>query len=247
MPEKYNTIVEKNYCSCPNWKYQRKPPSQRDCKHLIQQRGYVNNRNTQTYTYTQFKPKFQLISETIPKKPITDTTLYTFSRKFDGIRVMFHKGELVTRNGVKLTGFKYYGSKRFRNIPPLDCELCHISREGHNQVMAALDNNDWSYLKLGVIDTMQETLPFSDRYRIIQQLRLPKDGFFKIQQFAFYKNMTVQQSLPKLISLCQSKNFEGIIVRKWSAFYDSSGKRNNLVIFKVKPSNLYKEHRKYPG
>ena len=40
----YETDLDRNYCSCPAWKFQRKPALQRTCKHIEQFRAAAAKR-----------------------------------------------------------------------------------------------------------------------------------------------------------------------------------------------------------
>jgi ATP-dependent DNA ligase len=234
----YKTDVRENYCSCKAWKYQRKHNPSRDCKHLIKKRGFALP-PSDGYEYTKTKPKFMLLSETVPKKPILNVEDYVFSRKYDGIRAALKTdGELITRGGVVLSDFDMKYKPPFQ----LDGELCHLQNEGHVDVMKALDKKQYNDLIFRVFDlwpSKNECIPYVDRYNMLFDMHQywPKTKMELVSHHDFESDSgsTLQDQIKTLVKDCSAQKFEGIVVRLKDGCYISSGKRDNKVIFKVKP------------
>ena len=246
----YQTSLMKNTCSCLGWKYQRKPPHLRSCKHL-RQLGQEPSAQNAPYEYRAMDPALpptpMLVAQSPPLTPLNPKE-YLFSRKYDGIRVWFDGELLTTRNGVILTG----APKKLRllSLPPLpheiavlDGELVHRTIDSHYAVMESVNNRRWSDLRFQVFDfvprSVHSELPFLDRYRLL--LTLQKHAWKSlqpticlVQQNAFLPHVSVQQQLPFLMSQCSEQNQEGIVVRQKQHTYDRNGKRVKTAMFKVK-------------
>lgn len=233
----YETDVQNNYCSCKAWKFQKKPNAVRDCKHLIKKRGFALP-DVPGYSYKKSKPKFMLLSETVPATPIYNTEDYVFSRKYDGIRVALNtRGELITRGGVVLSELNMRYKPKFQ----LDGELCHVLEEGHVHVMKALDDkNQYQNLVMRVFDfwpAKNQCIPYVDRYEMLLDMKSnwPKNNLKLVKQNEFHDTVSLQQQINHLLRECVDQRLEGIVVRNKYSCYISDGERNNETIFKAKP------------
>jgi ATP-dependent DNA ligase len=239
----YVTDVSKNACSCKHWKYQRRPPDNRDCKHLIELRGFnlKQSSSSSMYTYAERKPDFMLLAQKCPKKKLYASE-YVFSRKYDGIRIKITKdGKLITRNGVILN-FPSIGKFEY----DLDGELCmkEMNKQGHANVMREINEKKNLFnLNVYVFDVFVENVPFLERNELLDEISKswPKNNNIKtvriqkiVQHEFLLTNDFVQDELPHLIKECIKHNFEGIVVRIKNGLYNFEKRRNGLVMFKVK-------------
>ena len=222
----YETDVATNYCSCLAWKFQRRPPNSRDCKHLIKLRGPLQGGSE--YQYVD-RPKFHLLAQNVPTKPL-DASRYVFSRKFDGIRVQIRpNGDVVSRAGVVLP-IKI----RTRSRHPLDAELCVADQEGHARCMEALDRGDTDRLVARVFDYWpSKRTTFEARYHDLLGMTMPRNVEL-VAQHRFGPG-TVQKQLVDLLRDCEDRHMEGVVVRSLDALYRVDGKRSSKEMFKSKP------------
>lgn len=233
----YKTDVAENYCSCKSWKYQSKPNSVRDCKHLIEMRGFALP-PSEGYKYTKTKPTFMLLSETVPKKSIQNVEDYSFTIKYDGIRVKLNTdGELITRSGIFLSDYNMNYKPPFQ----LDGELCHLRKEGHVNVMKAIDQKKYNQLVMRVFDFLPaqtECISYTDRYDMLFDIHhvWPNKKIQLVAQHEFLINgSNLQQQIKGLVADCREQGFEGVVVRSKDSCYTTTGRRDNKIIFKVKP------------
>ena len=258
----YTTNVDTNYCSCKHWKYQRKPVSARDCKHLIANRGFALQ-SVDEYEYVQNKPAFMLLSENIPKRPIMQVENYLFSRKFDGIRCALDTdGRFISRGGVLLFDIPF--------TPPfqLDGELCHRNTEGHVHVMKALDKKQYHLLVFRAFDLWPPVITttnnnkktsrrrertrrkrgthmvlavdasYATRYKMLQEIvtNNSKNEFITLVTQHDFSNTgtSLQEQVNTILEKYQANGFEGVVVRCKTSPYTNSGRRDNTVMFKAK-------------
>ena len=225
-----NYIVKplSNYCSCPAWKFQKKPPSKRTCKHLQN-----NQRSSQgdEYVYSKQKPQFAHVSNQ-PPKVTPDHRSLCWSRKYDGIRVLVSKQgqELTTRNGVVLTPKHYDSSQTLSSNPEhvFDAELVtiHGNRSTHAQVMQHVSNQEWHLLCLKIFDLYpttkrQRDMTFQQRQQFIQK------------HVDRYPGSVVQQHPMDELPRFDRTHWEGHIVRTHSSPYRFNS-RSNKTGWKVK-------------
>ena len=112
----YVTDIEKNYCSCMAWKYQKIHPNQRTCKHL----DNVRTTEIKKLGVKQSAPKLMLFSSSIANV----SPGWVWSEKYDGIRVLWTGSELISRGGITLGGHPW----KLPNNVKLDGELWSRSK-----------------------------------------------------------------------------------------------------------------------
>jgi ATP-dependent DNA ligase len=229
----YQVDIIKNTCECKSWKYQRKPIHARTCKHLDSLRPAPLVDDTYSllkYPVTKVKDDyFQLISSHVPRRKMDDAiTMFTFSTKYDGIRIRLRDGMATTRGGmtIDLKSMKLPFGMEGDELE-YDCELIHRTKPGHRNVMTELDKNHLKNLDVRAFDLIDSQLTFQDRYRLLTSRLL--DTRFRVTQFPI-KNWN---HLMKELRSVLAKGEEGLVIRNGRSKYTRSH-RSVKNAFKLK-------------
>jgi predicted nucleic acid-binding Zn finger protein len=223
----YTLDMASRHCSCKSYQYLQTEHGDRNCKHL-------NSLCCPSYAivYTKQKQAFQLISETVPKKPATYRD-WIYSRKHDGIRVRVEGTFAWTRGGMKIDLASIW-------TPPVglsyDAELCiaGMGPSSHDLVLAAILAGKLQCVRLLLFDLFDPTGRSTCAQRLLRlwSLPIPTEYLVQYQMVHLWRGPSF---LTRLAALnIGSPECEGVVVRNPGAVYDGSGSRSNRSIFKVK-------------
>lgn len=227
---KHTIDIGRRYCSCKSYKYRQTQHRDRNCKHL-------NSLCTPSYvvTYTKEPQDFQLISDVVPKKRSVYAD-WIFSQKHDGIRVRVRGTSAWTRGGMRidLTGIWTPDD----DIPySYDAELCTLANvpSSHDQVLSCVLSGKIRSLRLCVFDIIDPTRTFGQRLMMLSEVQMPVENRVRYHMV----NLRGSSLLTRLKNMnIGSTECEGVIIRNPSSYYDTSGRRSNRSIFKVKSRTL---------
>jgi len=166
---------------------------------------------------------WQLASAVRPKRNGSNVC---YSRKYDGIRIEVNtQGVLLSRNGYILpSDLLPKWAKRCKYN--LDGELVTHKDSTHTKVIKALHRGDYEYLKLMVFDVKVPDVPFSERLELLAKC-VPKAN--RVQQKKIVNDSTISDAMAE----CETKGYEGIVVRSLQAPY-TCGRQSNKVMYKIK-------------
>lgn len=234
-PDKTYTIdISKNTCSCPHWKYQRKPVHLRTCKHLDKYRTLENESSDDKVRYTNKRRDdyFLLIADYPPSSIVGQTLLY--SEKYDGIRISL-KGHLgTTRGGIEID-LKELKLPFVQSNLEFDCELVMSTgtKTSHNSVMIEVNSNRIHNLTVKVFDLIDYERTFQERLDTLNET--VGDPYL-----VKYRMVTDWETLRDSLLSIQSEGGEGLVVRNVNGMY-IRGRRSTKNAFKIKRMKILNE------
>lgn len=221
------------FCTCPAFKFQRRPVRDRTCKHI--QAYFPDHQNLPDLYPVQkvAKPDFFLLAELNPERPPKDIESFLWSVKLDGVRVLYDKKQLVTRGGMTVRAPK----ELLRGLPKnlaLDCEL-YAGKNTLNKVIAAMQVGPpdpfWNHIQVMVFDTPEyPDEPFLERYQRLLEHREdhPKEVWKLVPQHRVRSFESLSERLDQLTEAGE----EGIVLRHKDALYQPG--RNSKMALKWK-------------
>jgi ATP-dependent DNA ligase len=160
---------------------------------------------------------------------------WLYSHKHDGIRVCVDGTSALTRGGMRIDLSSIW------TPPPgylYDAELCVAGTEykdhNHDVVLSYILAGKVHLLRLLLFDLIDPTgiLTCGQRLLRLWSLSIPDHHLVRYQMVHVRKGSPFRARLARL--RIGSMECEGVIVRNPSSMYDSSGKRTNRSVFKIK-------------
>jgi len=218
----YVTNKETGFCSCPSWKFQRKPTNARICKHL-KLAGYVVPTQIET-TWESKRPKPRLMLAGSNRRLIQDGWLG--SEKLDGVRGYWTGSEMLSRSGLVIDI-----PDRIREtmtVQAVDGEF-FIDRNRLPEVIVATQSNRLSRRWVGVefyVFDIHCGGTFLQRYQTI------------IRTYSYVCRHTAIQTrdVEAYLRSIQARGGEGIIMRDPIGLYVPG--RNVHSVIKIKPESF---------
>lgn len=225
----YGTDVEKHWCGCPHFKYQKKPISQRMCKHLLRM-GAKYIPALHDWPKKVPKPHIMLYGDNV-KKYVKNG--WYCSEKLDGVRGYYDGTRMISRNGNTIDipdRIRKYLSKQYK----VDGEFFKTRKTFHDVVKAIQSpksSKDWEGIEFYVFD-IHNSMVFFDRYMLIHNV-YP----FYCKQYIIHTD-----DIDRELKLIENKGGEGLILRNPQGLYQP-GRSNDII--KLKP--IHTGHAKYLG
>ena len=234
----YTTDVDKGYCSCPAWKYQRVHPSNRTCKHLDRARGVIHKNSQSKHNIL-----FMLVANAPPAgwSPADDGWVY--QRKFDGNRVaLLPGGTIVSRGGYVMP----ISMPSYRGRHTLDCELVAspvvhtrvgqwlvwrgdgdggleravLGRSRHTNVSAAINKGEFTLVAFDLVPRTGAKTKLEQRLKTLVGVVAETRGLCLCETYTQYIDYELLE-------------WEGVVARRLGTPY-VHGKRRRAVCFKLK-------------
>ena len=208
---RYRTDPKRGFCSCPSWIYQRKPASERTCKHL---KRLVPD--TGDWKRTDEVPSLMLCARNAERKAMPG---WFCSEKLDGIRGRFiaKRGILVTRRGIVVRA----PPRIVRVLEPLrydvDGEFWSKTKSRQQILDAVLSGNRWTGIDFFAFDCVIHGRPrmrFTDRYRLL--LRAASSSGLKL--IPHVQKRTAEQ-IWALLNKVAKKGGEGLVMKDPDGIY----------------------------
>ena len=232
--KKYQIDLKKQFCTCPAWKYQTLPPSERVCKHLIEA-GVDKPRQVPGTARKNRRSdlRFLLVAEghQIKTDFLFDSNWW-LSQKYNGVRGMFVHNKLYTRSGNLVPAKLIRNFNDFSEDRVYDGELvtCDVNDTSHTKVMSCINTQKLdSLIFLAFDDITNENKSFVERYDRL--LQVPANS--RVMYYTFRNKMSytdILQSVVRDVQKCL--NWEGIVMRNVHAKY--THKRDVMASVKIK-------------
>ena len=245
--KEYIVDLEKNFCTCPSFTFQKVPLHARSCKHmqLVENHDGGGNIMDTKVKWKVSKPvrPYPLIahgpSKTVLSLPVSG---FTFSRKFDGVFARIDSEGFTLKSGTKylLPHLGKTWPARFKNCT-LDVEVCLTNPNSvydcHSDVMLILNRGILheieNRLRFMVIDYRHHgdfTERYNNLYHDFPWHRLP--SFSLISRYVI-PDGDMMSFLIDIRNRCRENHFEGVVVQSKTASYQE-GIRDPSVNFKWK-------------
>lgn len=212
----YKVNIEKRYCTCPSWKYQKRPLYARiPCKHLKQFIDFDDHH----IEFNKVKlDGWQLIAEPTSDDVVINKSDWLMSLKYDGLRAMLLPNKtIVTRGGYNVPERFIENYDILPRDRVLDGELVTVARNStHNKVQAAMSSVSLNSLMFIVFDdlTSGRDRPFIER---LMDMYANNNHNYLIRYYMLNNSMTVEEIRNHVKRY--NKNIEGVVVRniysKW--------------------------------
>lgn len=221
-------------CTCPSYRFQKTPPSDRVCKHISELSGKdITNRNT-SKKKNVYKDKFKnpMSFGTLMDEDEPDVSWFV-SIKLNGFYVRIIKGKVYTKTGRLLENVPESISGGFDKkyifegeVYPLDMST---NIEERVQLVSRALFGDWDP-KVGIFihDVIVLNKTFKKRYELLLDLEQKKGVTNVVEQYQL-------KSLPlfeKLKSQVVIKREEGLVLRDPNGMYTYSKRNKNTLKWK---------------
>lgn len=225
---KYIVDLDKGYCTCLAWRFQRRPTNARSCKHLLAaSNGTFVPANPMAQQWEKVKPPDIMLLTNNPK---VIKTGWWCSEKLDGVRGHWDgKGTMLTRGGLKVK----LPPRILAQLPmgvPVDGEFWVKRQFPRSELLKIVENqsgNDylWRNVRFMAFDSHQKNMSYKERY---QYLTL-QTNLNVIKTTTITASATPEKLLEKAVQV----GAEGIVCRDPNAQY-TCGRSKSVV--KIKPS-----------
>ena len=216
----YKIDIQKNYCSCLGWKFQKKPVYARTCKHLREAGQIIPDTVPPFQKYNP--PDIMLYSS--DQRQIKNKWLY--SEKLNGVRGFWDGKKMLSRNGTVIHLPKRI-SKQLPTDLKLDGEFWGPTRTFQNIVNATQSQSEskyWRGVYFYIFDCHSKE-PYIERYNRIKLLpRVCK------------QTPILKSNIVRKLNTVIKRGGEGLILRDPAGLYKNRG-RTTLVV-KVKPIHV---------
>jgi DNA ligase-1 len=224
------TITKKGnnsyHCTCPAWKFQKKSPHERKCKHILELLGESKKRSFEQQDNIVKKSikrrkKIKENNENIPLwKPLLAEKYdesknidgYWMSEKYDGVRAYWDgKGKLWSRTCKMVYDAPPWFINKFPKNIPLDGELwCKRDMfDKASSIARSGNDSDWKKMKYLVFDIPNMNISFEKRMAALKKMNL-KSPIKCVKHYRCSGKDALVQALEHILSI----NGEGIMLRQ---------------------------------
>ncbi|TXR52147.1 DNA ligase [Reinekea thalattae] len=163
---------------------------------------------------------------------IADFSQYQVTEKYDGVRVLWHKGVLSTRSGNRIAAPAWF----LAALPELSLEgELWLGYGQFDQVSSLVrshseDDERWQSVSLMVFDLPMSLLPYQQRYQLLEQLvtQVEQSWFQRVAGYPVNDQRELTNTLAKVVAA----GGEGLMLNQRDALYQPV--RSDAII-KLKP------------
>ena len=207
------------FCSCPAFKYQRLPVSERLCKHIKFQFPAYIPLTQSLYPVEKFPaPQLPLFGEYDADKH--DISKWFWSEKYDGVRCYWNGKTLLTRNGNSIRAPDDFIAMLPKNVK-LDGELAG-PHDSFERTLEALQVgppcHHWNSIRFHVFDMpTDDEITFYDRYQDL--LFLNREHPSRAWKVVTQHRVENLDEMKHRLKNMTREGAEGIVLRNPNGFY----------------------------